>query len=257
MLIQVPGEPYGPGGIIVVCENFLVYKKVDHDDRECSIPIRNEQLESAGLFMITHSTFISKNLFFFLLQSEFGDLYKVSMDYTGASVHGLTIQYFDTIFPCTQLNILKPGYLFTAGEFNNHITYSFLDVGDSDPNPVRTFSANKRDSIVKFNPRADPINLSPTDEFQNLASINDLKIEDLVGEGVPQIYIAQGRGAYSKLRVLRHGLSVVEMAVTQMPQKPLSVMTIKGKTDDIYDKYMIVSFQSSTLVLSIGTEKVS
>jgi splicing factor 3B subunit 3 len=34
-------------------------------------------------------------------------------------------------------------------------------------------------------------------------------------------------------------------------------MTIKGKTDDAFDKYMIVSFQSATLVLSIGTEKVT
>jgi splicing factor 3B subunit 3 len=95
MLIQVPGEPYGPGGIIVVCEGFLVYKKVDHDDRECPIPIRNEQIESRGLFMVCHSTFQSKNvqnsMFFFLIQSEYGDLYKLTMDYTGASVHGLSV----------------------------------------------------------------------------------------------------------------------------------------------------------------------
>jgi splicing factor 3B subunit 3 len=71
MLIQVPGEPYGPGGIIVVCEGFLVYKKVDHDDRECPIPLRNEHVESRGLFMTCHSTFQSRNMsnsmFFFLL----------------------------------------------------------------------------------------------------------------------------------------------------------------------------------------------
>lgn len=41
-----------------------------------------------------------------------------------------------------------------------------------------------------------------------------MKIEDLIGEGSPQIYLAQGRGPYSKLKVLRHGLSVIEMAVT-------------------------------------------
>lgn len=107
------------------------------------------------------------------------------MNCDGASVHGLSIQYFDSIFPCTHLNILRPGYLFTAGEFNNHILYSFLDVGDSDPNPIRTYSTDKKDKLVTFNPRADPINLSPTDEFQNLASINDLKVEDLIGEGSP------------------------------------------------------------------------
>ena len=68
MLIQVPGEPYGPGGILVISENFITYKKVDHDDRECAIPIRNElDIGNRGLFMVTHSTFISKSLFFFLI----------------------------------------------------------------------------------------------------------------------------------------------------------------------------------------------
>ena len=81
--------------------------------------------------------------------------------------------------------------MFTAGEFNNHITYSFIDIGDSDPNPVKTHSTDKRDKLVTFNPRSsEMLNLSPTDEFQNLASINDMKIEDLIGEGTPQIYIA-------------------------------------------------------------------
>ena len=85
----------------MVCENFIVYKKVDHDDRECPIPIRNEQQEKQGLFIIAHSTFISKKHFFFMIQSEFGDLYQVKMDHTDASVHSLSIQYFDTIFPST------------------------------------------------------------------------------------------------------------------------------------------------------------
>jgi splicing factor 3B subunit 3 len=34
-------------------------------------------------------------------------------------------------------------------------------------------------------------------------------------------------------------------------------MTIKGRIDDPFDKYMVVSFQNATLVLSIGTEKVT
>jgi len=34
MLLPIPAEPEGPGGVIVVCENFIVYKKVNHDDRE-------------------------------------------------------------------------------------------------------------------------------------------------------------------------------------------------------------------------------
>jgi splicing factor 3B subunit 3 len=64
----------------------------------------------------------------------------------------------------------------------------------------------------------------------------------LTGEGNPQMYIACGRGATSTLRVLRHGLAVVEMAVSAMPGKPLNVITLKERNTDPHDKYMIVSF---------------
>ena len=43
-LVAVPGSPgdegEGPGGVLVLCENFLIYKKSGHDDRKCTIPIR-------------------------------------------------------------------------------------------------------------------------------------------------------------------------------------------------------------------------
>lgn len=166
MLIQVPGEPYGPGGIIVVCENMLLYRKVDHEERDCPIPIRNDQIDTRGVFFTCHSTFISKNLFFFLIQSEYGDLYKVTVDFmpNTTTVHGLSVQYFDTINPCTQINILKPGFLWAAGEFSNHMLYSFIDIGDNETNPIKTFSTDSKDQLVTFNPR-DLVNLAPTDEF--------------------------------------------------------------------------------------------
>ncbi|CDW71789.1 splicing factor 3b subunit 3 [Stylonychia lemnae] len=256
LLIQVPGEPYGPSGIIVVCENMVCYKKVDHDDRECSIPIRYDQVEERGTFFTCNTTHTSKDLFFFLLCSEYGDIFKVNLDFTNGQVHGMSVQYFDTTTPNVCINILRPGFLFCASEFANHVLYMFLDIGENDPNKIVTYSADKRSKVVNYNPRA-LLNLQAVDEFQNLASINDMKVEDLTGEGNPQIYLACGRGAQGCLRVLRHGLTVVEMAVTGMPQKPINVMTVKGKIDDIYDKYMIVSFQQQTLVLSIGQEKVT
>jgi splicing factor 3B subunit 3 len=37
MLIAVPGDD-GPGGIIVVCEDYLIYKKFGHADRKCFFP---------------------------------------------------------------------------------------------------------------------------------------------------------------------------------------------------------------------------
>lgn len=78
-----------------------------------------------------------------------------------------------------------------------------------------------------------------------------MKVEDLTNEGLAQIYLACGRGAQGTIRALRHGLSIVEMAVSQMPGRPNSVQTLKGSLSDALDKYMIVAFTESTLVLQI------
>lgn len=42
LLIQVPGDPDGPSGIIVACSGFLIYKKADHEDIEVNLPRRND-----------------------------------------------------------------------------------------------------------------------------------------------------------------------------------------------------------------------
>ena len=42
-LISIPGGNENEGkssGVIVACENYIIYKKQDHEDRKCSIPIR-------------------------------------------------------------------------------------------------------------------------------------------------------------------------------------------------------------------------
>ena len=87
LLIAVPGDD-GPGGIIVVCEDFLVYKRVSHEDRKCFIPIRNDSKiakKSNGdrkLFITCSATFSLGATFFFMIQSEYGDLYKVTLECT-------------------------------------------------------------------------------------------------------------------------------------------------------------------------------
>ena len=113
----------------------------------------------------------------------------------------------------------------------------------------------KTTDIVTFNPRKLK-NLFLIEEIPSLSSINDMIVEDLVNEGAPQIYMTCGRGSRSSLRVLRHGLQVNEMASSPLPGKPIAIWTLKGSMTDEFDKYVIVSFTSATLVLSIG-EKVS
>jgi splicing factor 3B subunit 3 len=38
LLIAIPGVPDGPGGLVVCCENFLVYKSLKAGGKELRIP---------------------------------------------------------------------------------------------------------------------------------------------------------------------------------------------------------------------------
>lgn len=61
----------------------------------------------------------SQDTFFFLLQSEDGDLFKVTIEHEQEEVKSLTIKYFDTVPTSSSLCITKSGYLFVASEFGN------------------------------------------------------------------------------------------------------------------------------------------
>jgi len=58
-------------------------------------------------------------LFFFLIQTEIGDLLKLSFQFTQEEVHNIQLQYFDSAPSAISLCILKSGYLFSACEFGN------------------------------------------------------------------------------------------------------------------------------------------
>ena len=93
------------------------------------------------------------------------------------------------------------------------------------------------------------------DEWQNLSVITDMVVDDLVGEQNPQIYCLSAAGHRSSLRVLKHGLSITEVANSPLPKMPTCVWTLKEKNSDKFDKFIILSFPKNTLVLLIG-EKV-
>ena len=64
--------------------------------------------------------------FFFLLQSEEGDLYKVTIEHEEEEVRAVKIKYFDTVPVASSLCILKSGFLFVASEFGNQYVRFFL-----------------------------------------------------------------------------------------------------------------------------------
>lgn len=60
-----------------------------------------------------------------LLQSEYGDIYKVTLEYKEETVAELRVKYFDSLPACSSICVLKTGFLFAASEFGNHSLYQF------------------------------------------------------------------------------------------------------------------------------------
>ena len=73
----------------------------------------------------------SQGDFFVLLQSEEGDLFKVTIDRDNEDVEAIKIKYFDTVPIASALCILKTGFLFVAAETGNQWAFHSFNAMES------------------------------------------------------------------------------------------------------------------------------
>lgn len=274
-LLTVPGGDNGPSGVLICGENWVSYKNQNHPEIRAALPRRSNMPNERGLLIISGTVHKQKDMFFFMIQTELGDLYKVTLILNETDkkiVENIVVSVFDTIAPANSLCITKTGLLFAASEFSNHYLFQFQGIGDNS-NVIQSkkieddllneelgddsLSASKVAPL--FAAASNLSNLLITDEINSLAPITDMIIDDVCNEESKQIYTLCGKGYRSKLRVLRHGIAVTEMAVSELPGRPLATWTIKQSFDSDVDKYIVVSFSNSTLVLGVGetVEEVS
>ena len=255
MLIAVPGGSDGPGGVLICAENFIIYKNQNHPEIRAMIPRRSNLPKERGVLLVSHASHKQKSMFFFLVQSEYGDIYKVTLDCSVNAVEDITIRYFDTISTCSSICVLKTGFLFAASEFGNHALYQFQGIGDNEGEIEA-----KASSLVEGGDGYEPVcfeprplkNLLLIDEMDSLSPVCDMEISNLFEEETNQLYTLVGRGPWSTLRAMRPGQTVAEIAVSPLPGSPNGVWTIRKSKSDEFDSYIIVSFKNASLVLSIG-----
>ncbi|ESW14695.1 hypothetical protein PHAVU_007G009600 [Phaseolus vulgaris] len=261
LLVTVPGGGDGPSGVLVCAENFVIYKNQGHPDVRAVIPRRDDLPAERGVLIVSAAMHKLKSMFFFLLQTEYGDIFKVTLEHSNDRVSELKIKYFDTIPVTASMCVLKSGFLFAASEYGNHALYQFKSIGDEDDVEASSSTLMETEEgfqPVFFQPRRLK-NLVRIDQVESLMPIIDMKVSNLFEEETPQIFTLCGRGPRSSLRILRTGLAVSEMAVSKLPGVPSAVWTVKKNVIDEFDAYIVVSFTNATLVLSIGetVEEVS
>ena len=59
------------------------------------------------------------------------------------------------------------------------------------------------------------------------------------------------------MRILRHGLTVNEIAESPLMDNAIGIWSIKSQNDDEFDKYLVITFKKSTIVLSVTGESIS
>ncbi len=265
MLLQVPGGADGPSGVLVCGLDNITYRHINQDAFRVAIPRRRGATENPERkrFIIAGVMHKMRGAFFFLLQSEDGDLFKVTLemveDESGQAtgeVKKLKIKYFDTVPIASNLCILKSGFLFVASETGNHHFYQFEKLGDDDNETEfdsDAFPADPKESYspVYFHPRAAE-NVNLVESIDSMNPQLDCKVANLTEEDAPQIYSICGSGARSSFRTLKHGLEVNNIVDSELPGRPLAVWTTKITRADEFDAYIILSFPNGTLVLSIG-----
>ena len=267
-LLSVPGGDDGPSGVLICGENWVSYKNQGHPEIRVAIPRRHDLPVERGVLIVSGTMHKQKDLFFFLIQSEFGDIYKVSLQihpHDRKVVADVILTLFDSIQTSNSLCITKTGLLFAASEFGNHGLFQFQGIGD-DETAVRATgvlddalnetlgddAASAASIAPTFVPSSKLQNLALVDDIQSLAPLIDAVVDDFAGEESPQLVALCGRGHRSSMRVLRHGVSVTEMAVSELPSKAQAVWTVRSSVDEASDKYIVVSLANATLVLSIG-----
>ena len=83
--------------MIVCSENFVVYKAPGQPERRCALPRRKDLPSDHGLLVTAAAVHKQRDLFFILVQSECGDLYKVTLQVEAEAVSELRVRYLDSI----------------------------------------------------------------------------------------------------------------------------------------------------------------
>lgn len=99
-------------GVMICSENYITFKNLgDQPDIRCPIPRRRNDLDDPdrGMIFVCSATHKTKSMFFFLVQTEQGDIFKIQLETDGDMVTEIKLKYFDTVPVATTMNVLKTG----------------------------------------------------------------------------------------------------------------------------------------------------
>lgn len=275
-LISVPGGYDGPSGILVCSEGMIQYRCPFKPTHYVPIPTRGNGMSTKSIIVssVVHKM---KNAFFILIQNQFGDVFKVTLEYTTTQetkydviggdvgpgmVTSIKVRYFDTIPVCTSLLILKSGFLYADCEQSDQYVYQFEKLGtgpeekewNSEDYPDEQAVLEEDIAALSFELK-EPDNISLVAVGASLSPMMDLKLNsgDLISS-LPEMYSITGSGPRSAIKVLHKNIPLSEIVTQELPSKIIKAFTCKIHSSDEFDRFIILSFFDGSIILSIGED---
>ena len=275
MVFGVPGGADGPSGAIVCCDGRLYYRHDKNSPLSIPIPRRQGATEDpnrkrcivAGCLHLSRQ----RKDFFLLLQTEDGDVFKLTMTMatdaqgrTTSQPERLNLRYYETLPVAKQMLLIKKGYLYIAAENGNNRLYHVNDLADDAAvEPYNSFSSEdcSADPDAEYTPTYfTPRNLLFISLAADVPGLNPLmrtQVDNPLNEDAPQIYALQGSGNSSVFKTIRHGLEVVELVSSALGNMIYdNLWPLKHRSSDTFHSYLLLSstYADQTIVLSIGDE---
>lgn len=228
----------------VLCgfDNYLSLRDLHgYYNLSVQIPTREGQSNTC----ITSGTFHKlKNDFFVLLQSNYGDLYKLKIlpNFVENNEPVMNIIYFDTIPQAESIHILRNGYMFSNSEIGNNYLYQFESLGEEN-NTDKILTSYQPGKRLLFEPFSKLQNLSIADQMVNLNPI----ISSQVTEATPLNLLIKSR---YKVKYLTTGIKFQDLISSPLPSVPSGIWTIKFPCDK-YHRLIFMSILDNTTILEI------
>nr|POE86616.1 pre-mrna-splicing factor rse1 [Quercus suber] len=272
-LFAVPGsEQGGPSGVLVCCAGMIHWYHEKFTPMSIKIPTRdgpntNQYAKHEIVAGCSHA--IKGRNFFFLLQTELGDTWRLTMDLgeddrgrSTGQVEKLIMRYYETFPVARSMVLLKTGYLYIAAENGSSQLYHVDSLGDEEGyESENTFVEDMEGALdtdrVQFKVRHELSYTRKVDSVPALHPLIKTRVDNLTGEDAPQIYAIQGIDEQSSFKAIRHGLEINPIVNNPIGPKPFDgLWSLKAHVSDTVHTYLILSssWGELTTVLRIADD---
>lgn len=269
----LPGGVNGPSGVIVCALGRIYYRHSKFPSFSVQIPRRvgpcedpdRDRIIVAGTVHINRS----RADFFYLLQTEDGDVFKLTMNYEDDSKvpASMDLRYYETLPVASQLLLIRKGYLCVNAESGPTKIYHVDDLAeDPEVEPENVFSSvdvptdpNTKLEPSKFQHRG----LRYVTYMIDMPAMHPLiktRVDNIIGDDASQILSVQGSGNQSSFKLIRHGQSVeVDASIEQGAVPWDGVFALKDHVDEQQTRWLIVTtkYADRSMILKVDGDDIN